>query len=545
MWGRSEAEEIYNAWATKPNKAAVAPEAIRTGPFKAFLEGNGFKTIIDRLTALNLKNGTTPVGQQKTAEQIWKVIDKMHRRDGLIPARELMKALEKNGALLRVMEDLTVGYAGFAKTSTAQQGKIDHALETYLALKKIHFPATKRDVVLKKMLGKGGMGGAVYLGEDQGGAKYAIKHFPVDLKDQKFNDTPQGYRFKVAHLLSHMYEARVTPTCVDFVDLGPDQYLMLELGEGEPDYTSLAWTDVVNLFKDLESIYDYQLNHIQTELTQRVAVLHLDMHGGNFMRFGGKLRLIDFGMAMLFNPDTVKKMGTVKLPSWDKLKKNPNLYLINEAAIEDQGRYIDPQGRTPSKFIEDWRRYQTIPTVLCCKGCNRQYPQGLPLTECWACGSKNLRPEKLRRADIETLARLKGVKPDDIISGPYVDKVVPDFNPEAYGCMVLTLVLIKEIWTAVERKLDAELGLGEKAKKYEARWIINSEVYGLARRNLTKFKTANREAAFLVELLLMWYDHFMEQLYEGNCLTAKDAVRYFDRGKTATKRGRSQSVSLF
>lgn len=54
----------------------------------------------------------------------------------------------------------------------------------------------------------------------------------------------------------------------------------------------------------------------------------------------------------------------------------------------------------------------TNPKVRLCKGCGRQYPLGLTMSECMRCGSKNLVTETLRQQDVEALARLHRITPE-------------------------------------------------------------------------------------------------------------------------------------
>lgn len=52
------------------------------------------------------------------------------------------------------------------------------------------------------------------------------------------------------------------------------------------------------------------------------------------------------------------------------------------------------------------------PQVLACRGCGRQYPTNLTLTECMRCGSKNLETKSLRQEDVAALAKLHGMTPE-------------------------------------------------------------------------------------------------------------------------------------
>jgi hypothetical protein len=340
---------------------------------------------------------------------------------------------------------------------------------------------------------------------------------------------------KTEHYLMKYMEAALTTTCIDELNIGRDRFILLRLGEGRVDYTALNLSDVISAFQDLGKIYDFGRNYIGVELTQDVSVLHLDIHGENLMRFDGKLRLIDFGLTFLFDPNQAKEWRKAKMVPYDR--NNPNLYFQYDD-FSKQPRY-DPSNSSWDRYIKGWQKaYRVAPEVLVCRACNRQYPAGLGITECLRCGSKKIETAKLRKADIEGTARLKGVSPGTIGDNPYANKSVSAVDPREYGCIVLTAVLIKEVWAATEKGRD--LGMGGTV----ARSIVNVDVYSQARKGLHTFKAAAPEAGRLVELLLLWFDEMMRRLFDGEEFSARDAVKFFGGVATQASRERRQSASF-
>lgn len=581
----SPAEKIYSAFATRSVKTKISAAAIADGRFHHFLKGDGFKPLIDGLLKLYQDNGETLTGQSKTLEQLWKLLSKMMRRHGLIVTHELVKVIKKAPKLLWLLENLAGDYTPRRETSTKAQAKMSAGREVWDELTTLHFPNAKKTITILKMLGKGGMGGAVYLGQDEEGERFAVKHFPGDYKSERYrtiesviedlNDkisagrgdvaahrkaltrwesvlakvkknpiyksvhggtlTPTEAKVRVDKWLNRFGEASKTSTCLDFIQRGSDQYLLLALGEGSVDWSDVTMADIIAVFQDLDTVEHYNRHHMEVDIVQDVGILHLDIHGENLMRFNGRLRLIDFGQALLYAPDTVKALGKVEEPDYQEMRFKRNLYQVG--SVEGAKYFTDPSGGTAAKYIEDWRGYTATPTVKVCQSCNRQYPDLQSFTECMACGAKPLAKAKLRRADMESLAKLKKVKVETLLTGPFKSAQVPDLSPAQYGCMVLTIVLIKEMWAKEESKGQLNTGFGANATQ-----VVNVEVYSTARRLLPKLKAAHASCAMMVELLLFWYDEMMRRLFAGEPFAAADAVRYFQPTKKEVRRGRAMSI---
>jgi serine/threonine protein kinase len=578
---KSPAETIYSAWATKPNTRAIRPEAVQNGEFQSFLERSGFKPIIDGVIKLYQQNGLTQLGLRKTVEQMWKLLDKMKDRHGEVPALELLRAMESNPSLRAALDTFAENYTPSIYTEDADQLKIDAGRSTWQGLVTLYFPRADRTIKIIKKLGQGGMGGAVYLGADvkKPKEKFAVKHFPGDYKARTYARlkpqdralrnkilydnpeagyfsrrknlvreqlyklpngdllTPNAVCMRINEFLTRFSEGVLTTTCLDFIQRGCDQYLLLELGEGEVDYTALSMADVVSIFEDLSNIQEFGQRYMKIHLTQDVGLIHLDIHGGNMMRFKGRLRFIDFGLAMLYDPNTVEKYKRVKLKTYEQNRNNPEYYLQSETGDNARG-FIDPEGGSPKKYLDDWKKsYGVSPTVWVCRACNKQYPNVDKYTECFACGSKKVEKAPLRKVDLESLAKLQKKDPFDLLVRPHKDAKFKRISPVQYGCIVLTAVLIKEIWAAVQYKEKMDFGLGQVAK-----FIQNVNVYSQARRLFPRFRMAAPESALLIGLLLAWFDEMMLRLLKGDLFTARDAVRYFDRGGSRPKRGRSAEI---
>jgi serine/threonine protein kinase len=579
---KSPAEVIYSTWATKVNKFAVSEISIKSGEFHAFLQRNGFKPVIDGLIKLYQKNGLTTLGQRKTVEQMWKLLDKFKIRQGEVVAWELLKAMQTHSSLKSILEAFAQDYTPSFQTSDDDQRKIDAGRATWKALSTLYFPGVDKVVKMVKKLGQGGMGGAVYLGVDTKDAKdkYAVKHFPGTYESKKYNKlkiddrelkqkilydwddererfsrqknrireriymtvtgellSPKGAADRVNTFLANFAEGALTTTCLDVIQRGADQFLLLALGEGDVDYADLQMADIINIFEDLDRIQNYSQNHMKVHITQDVGVLHLDVHGGNLMRFNGKMRFIDFGMALVYNPNTVEKFGRIKQAPWSEQRSDPHLY-AHSNMIDDSLNYSDPNRGSAERYIEDWKSgYRVAPTVWVCRACKKQYPNVDLYTECFACGSKNVERASLRSDDIKSLARLNGKDPFDLLVQPHKDSTVKRITPVQYGCIVLTAVLIKQIWSAAQVKEMMDFGLGEDAAS-----ITNVNVYSKARRLFPQFQRAAPGYSLLIGLLLSWFDEMMLRLIKGDLFTAKDALRYFDRGRTRRERGRAAEI---
>lgn len=579
---KSPAEAIYTTWATKVNKFAVSEISIKTGEFQAFLERNGFKPVIDGLNQLFQKNGVTTLGRRKTVEQIWKVLDKFKKRQGEIVAWELLKVMQRAPSLKGALETFAEDYTPSFQTSDDDQIKIDAGRATWKALSTLYFPGVDKVVKMVKKLGQGGMGGAVYLGVNtmRTHEKFAVKHFPGtyasanysklklderalkqkilydwDDERERFSRqknrireriyltvtgellSPKGVADRVNAFLARFAEGALTTTCLDVIQRGSDQFLLLQLGEGDVDYSDLQMADVINIFEDLDRIQNYAQNHMKVHVTQDVGVLHLDIHGGNLMRFNGKMRFIDFGMAFVYNPNTVEKIGRIKEKPWSEQRNDPHLYAQSNM-IADSRDYSNPGRGSAERYIEDWKSgYRVPPTVWVCRACKKQYPNVDVYTECFACGSKKVERASLRSDDVESLAKLNNKDPFDLLVQPHKDSKVKRITPVQYGCIVLTAVLIKQIWSAAQVKEQMDFGLGEDAAR-----IMNVNVYSQARRLFPRFQRAAPGHSLLIGLLLSWFDEMMLRLIKGDLFTAKDALRYFDRGRTRRERGRAAEI---
>ena len=217
---------------------------------------------------------------------------------------------------------------------------------------------------------------------------------------------------------------------------------------------------------------------------------------------------------------------------------NSNLYLQNQDMPKRE--YHDPKTKSWRTYIQNWQKaYREAPEVQVCRSCNRQYPAGLTISECLKCGSKKIETAPLRRSDIQALANVKGVSPGTIGDNPYAHGSVTTVTAQQYGCIVLTAVLIKEVWAATEGGRDLGMG-GQRAPL-----ILNVEAYGKARAGLHTFKAAAPGSGSLIDLLLLWYDEMMRRLFDGETFTARDAVTFLGGERfTPASRGRRHSIAV-
>jgi hypothetical protein len=537
MFGRSTAEEIFLHWKSSSRVAKCTGDAIWNGEFQKFLGGKGFQPVIDKLISFARNHLDSKPGRQRVAEQTWKVVNKMHRRVSPEAGYELLQeiwAIEAIKDVLQEHED-DKDYKASGSTGKDAQAKINLARKTYLELRSIEFRETKKKVRLGKMLGKGGMGGAVYKGIGDDGKTYAVKVERGEYKKMTYSEKPYAQKMRLDDILKKMYEADVTTTCVDYTLIGPHRCYLLEMGQ-KVDWANLKLADIVSIFYDLHTLHKYTQNYTKVDLVQDVELVHLDIHPGNMMMFNGRLRLIDFGKSVIVASENIPQLKKTKLDDF----ASHHLGTVKEM--------LNVDGDSLNNYLNNWKSTleKVNPEVLLCQGCKRQYARGSTMSECLACGSKNLVAAQLRDVDMESLARLKKVDVQTLkVDNPLKAMKLPEIRPEQYLCLVLTVNLLKS-WIGISRKQVQHKGVGN----------LNSSVYSQARDALPDIKQKAPGSALLIEILLLWFDVMMNNLLTGKPFTAMDAVKYFDPAgnilsklkgglvKSIPKRGRSQSVSF-
>ncbi len=461
---KSQAESLYKGWMTKSRKRKMQGEAFEDGRFYNFLKNNdGFTDLIKGLVRIEMQL----FGRRQQAEfaaQVWKLIDKFHRRVGELASIELMKAIHRNEGLREVV----TAYLDDEKFEDDgphlyTDPKVTRARILYKSLQRIHFKQTGISVTLERILGRGGMGGGVYLGKGSDGKDYAVKVFPGSYKASEFRGAVSGTKLKWRQqdILKKFMEADATTTCVDYAMIGCDQYLLLEMGQ------PLAWEnlqtqDVVSAFRDLLSLEDYAHKNVNVHLTDKVGLLHLDIHGENLMRFDNKVRLIDFGQFLLYSTDFLARSATAQETDYHW---GVSMRMIKEASNNDGGVW--------GGYLDNWRDHAHNIAYA-----QRARPQVGPV----AYGNVVL-----------TMVMIK----------EYWFAVS---HALGFRCALL-----------------ADDAVGNRP-----RWIVNTDVYARARAGLPAFAQRAPQHFQLVELLLDWYDHLMETLHDGGTISAKDAVEYFD-----------------
>lgn len=164
------------------------------------------------------------------------------------------------------------------------------------------------------ILGQGGMG-AVYLAEDQqtAGTRWAIKELQSGILPPADRQQAIQQFEQEARLLSHLHHANL-PRIETFFVQGTQHYLVMEYIEGQTLETLMQRTPgflaevyVLNWALQICDVLDYLHSHTP-------PIIFRDLKPANIMlTYDGVAKLIDFGIARLFNPakgkDTVF-MGT-------------------------------------------------------------------------------------------------------------------------------------------------------------------------------------------------------------------------------------------
>ncbi|MFM7200938.1 MAG: hypothetical protein ACKO6N_09130 [Myxococcota bacterium] len=374
----SDAETVYSRWVT-PNILQYQVEAnLWTVGFNRFHE-KGFNPIVTALNRLARNNGTSDRGRRNTVEQIWKVIHKVKERIRPEVAWELIQALRKSTALSELLDEFEAAYTGSRWTRQANQDKIDAARSAYLELIAIRFRQTGIEVKLAPMLGKGGMGAAVYLATDQHGREYACKIERCAWHKLTPSPNARAQESFINERLDKLYEADVTTTCVDYTLYGPHRWYLFTKGS-KVDWKSLSLKDVVSVFYDLHTLHNYEKFYTKTDLTQQVELVHLDIHPGNMMMFKGRLRLIDFGNSFLYTKDRALSFFEQPLPDG----ASPQLHGAKGIVDRNTANILN--------YVKDWKSTLPVsmPNITLCQDCQREYPLALKVTTCMACGSQNL-----------------------------------------------------------------------------------------------------------------------------------------------------------
>lgn len=503
----SDAETLYSRWVTPTILQYQVEANLWTVGFNRFLE-NGFNPIVTGLNRLARNNGTSARGRRNTVEQIWKIIHKVKERIRDEVAWELIQAIRRSTQLSALLDEFEVAYTGSRWTRQANQEKIDAARSAYLELIAIRFRNTGLEVKLGPMLGKGGMGAAVYLATDQFGREYACKIERCAWHKLRPSINARAQESFINERLAKLYEADVTTTCVDYTLYGPHRWYLFTKGS-KVDWKNLSLKDVVSVFYDLHTLHNYERFYTTVELTQQLELVHLDIHPGNMMMFKGRLRLIDFGNSFLYVKDS--PLGFFQQPLPDG--SSPHLHGAKGILDRNTANILN--------YVNDWKSTLpgVLPNITLCQGCRRQYPLALKITTCMACGSKNLETAPSSKTTLEGLAKLKQVPVESLmLKDPRVALQLPPFKPEQYICLVLTVTLLK-----------THIGGSRKTKIFEG-FVTGQNIttYSESLKTLPYMKQAFPEAALLVRLLLSWYDVMMNRLLNGEPYTALDAVKYFD-----------------
>ncbi|MBK9368946.1 MAG: hypothetical protein IPN01_22045 [Deltaproteobacteria bacterium] len=91
---------------------------------------------------------------------------------------------------------------------------------------------------------------------------------------------------------------------------------------------------------------------------------------------------------------------------------------------------------------------------------------------------------------------------------------------------MLTAVLIKRTWVAMDREGKLNTGIGKNAKGIE-----NVVIYSTARKLMPKLRAASPGQALLIELLLLWFDEMMRRLFAGEAVRGGGRRALFPAGQ--------------
>ena len=261
----------------------------RNGEFDNFLAGEPFIGLVSGLSDLAKSHDAAFVAQEiRSAANQLKTIDRA-------VAKEFLAALLKDKSLAKILNEQAEP-APSAFEDLLQETKGDDWGSPIPSKVPLHFQSVtgKPDglvVDVGKRLGKGGMGGAVYLATDSvTGEQYALKHQPKS-----------DYKIE----LGSMDEELHTPGSLGSMKVGKDVYMLMKLGE-KVDFSKLTMGDLQNVFLDLDKGHNFSDNFVGQDIPE-YGITHEDIHQGNMMMVDGKLSLIDWGKYGEFTQSTTER----------------------------------------------------------------------------------------------------------------------------------------------------------------------------------------------------------------------------------------------
>ena len=296
------------------------------------------------------------------------MLEKFNRRQGEVVAREAFKVVQANQTLKGLLAqfpalrfgDLNDGARDFAK-------KLDP--------NNVVFPKTGKQVKILRMLGKGGMGGAVFLGEDQTGHKYAVKHFvrANHTVPGYAKDTARGKLDKTSHYLMKYFEAALTTTRVRRPHDRARRVCAPRVRRGQRE------------LQDAEHLGHSERLRGHAKAIRVQPPLHDRGHHAGCQRspprhpwrepdaVRGKLRLIDFGQALIFSPGQEEDVRTAKAVKYDR--NNSDLYFQNDSFLEGKQDSTTQTKAAGSATFEDWQKaYREAPVVKLSRGLQPPIP---------------------------------------------------------------------------------------------------------------------------------------------------------------------------
>ena len=282
---KQQMTELTNAVNTGANDGScvATQDCQRNGEFDTFLAGKPFDGLVAGFADLAKSHDAAFVAQEiRSAASDLKNIDRA-------VAKEFLAAVLSNRSLSRILNqqsaDAPLSFVSLMDEAQGSPSKLPLQFESFQG------DSNGITVDIGNRLGKGGMGGAVYLATDRAtGEQYAIKH-----------QSHSHYKVDI----DSMNEELHTPGNLASTKSGKDTYMLMKLGE-KVDFSKLSTDDLRNVFLDLGKAHNFSDNFMNQDIPD-YGFIHNDIHQGNMMMVDGKLSLIDYGRYAEFTDQTVNR----------------------------------------------------------------------------------------------------------------------------------------------------------------------------------------------------------------------------------------------
>lgn len=335
---------------------------------------------------------------------------------------------------------------------------------------KLYFEKLHQWVDIGKVIGIGGCGSVIYECTSSSNKKLAIKQVT---EIEEIPNEPENFDFA----LKPFYESLIDPMsiCTEVACVGENKFLrftVLELGT-PICFRKFKIVDVLSVMKDLLRLEDYRKAGVTDHIDFKLMLVHLDIHGGNFINTEKGVRLIDWGLSFVCNQDPASKKWLNQHDNNPPLMATRKTQLFRTSCLEP---YIEA-------LLEDW--------LL-----------GIGIS-----GNVNMQ-EKCKA-----------------LMGRYGNNVkrVRNISRQMEQCLRVCHELIYSITCDIIKHepniKDIDMGRSDKIYSKIMHDIIN---YSMANISFKK-------KFMIVENIMIWYDMLMIACLERRDLTAKDALKFFTR----------------